>query len=55
MDKLVDKMQTDKTKKTDSDSAGALGGFGATSGALSELEAEIDKLRADRKKGRESD
>jgi len=55
MDKLVDKMQTDKKKKTDSDSAGALGGFGATSGALSELEAEIDKLRADRKKGRESD
>ena len=55
MDKLVDKMQTDKTKKTDSDSAGALGGFGATSGALSELEAEIDKLRAKREKGRESD
>ena len=55
MDKLVDKMQTDKTKKTDSDSAGALGGFGGASGALSELEAEIDKLRADRKKGRESD
>ena len=55
MDKLVDKMQTDKTKKTDSDSAGTLGGFGGASGALSELEAEIDKLRADRKKGRESD
>ena len=55
MDKLVDKMQTDKKKKTDSDSAGALGGFGATSGALSELEAEIDKLRAKREKGRESD
>ena len=55
MDKLVDKMQTDKTKKTDSDSAGTLGGFGATSGALSELEAEIDKLRAKREKGRESD
>ena len=55
MDKLVDKMQTDKKKKTDSDSAGTLGGFGGASGALSELEAEIDKLRADRKKGRESD
>ena len=55
MDKLVDKMQTDKKKKTDSDSAGTLGGFGGASGALSELEAEIEKLRADRKKGRESD
>ena len=54
MDKLVDKMQKDK-KKTGSDSAGTLGGFGGASGALSELEAEIDKLRAKREKGRESD
>ena len=57
-DKLVDSLREDQKKKQDAaktDSAGTLGGFGATSGALSELEAEIDKLRADRKKGRESD
>ena len=34
---------------------GGVGGVGGAGGALSELEAEIDKLRADRKKGRESD
>ena len=61
VDKLVDTLQKDQKKKQEeqeaakTDSAGALGGFGATSGALSELEAEIDKLRAKREKGRESD
>jgi len=61
VDKLVDTLQKDQKKKQEeqeaakTDSAGTLGGFGATSGALSELEAEIDKLRAKREKGRESD
>jgi hypothetical protein len=61
VDKLVDTLQKEQKKKQEeqeaakTDSAGALGGFGATSGALSELEAEIDKLRAKREKGRESD
>ena len=61
MDNLVEevnKKEKEKRaaeKKAKTDSAGTLGGFGATSGALSELEAEIDKLRAKREKGRESD
>ena len=58
VDKLVDSLREDQKKKQDAtktDSEGTLGGFGATSGALSELEAEIDKLRAKREKGRESD